>query len=769
MTGATSHPAPHTNPKIAREAWSSPLSRVLLACVALAAAWETHATTLIGIGVPALGVVLQALLWVVLYAGLVIALGSAGSGDATSVSRVSRRVGLALLLGLASAHLAKLAIWSALDPPGWYAYHYLRLLLAPALAAFWCVVLLPRQVRALAQAVRRRDALAPLPALVVLLVVAAALTSVSDLAFQLVRQGSAMQNRLGADVITWRAWLTTTAILLLVQALVYAVTSSAATAILLVAPIFATMVFATLVKIRFMHSAVQPFDLLTLPEFMPLFGAFFGTWAAIGSAIAIACWLVALVVVWRRARGRLSVARRLAMGATSVALLAALVVAFLPPRVLPAPLARHGDAMYAAVTTLGAPQSEHRDMVRKGGIVLNFLAELQSAFVNVPNDYSPARVAQVMRAYPAVAAPRRGGVSLVVYLVESFMDPNELGFTYTADPIPNLRTLRGEQIGGSAIVPRAFGGSANTEFELLTGMTNSFLPEGSIPYRQHVRTPMPALPRTLRDLGYATVAVQADPRYYYDRERVYPLVGFDRTVWLHEAKVPQADRGGWPSDEVLVDSVIAATSGAHPAFVFGFPSSTHSPYNAGTYASSKLDVTDAPNAAVRAEVQEYINAEQVADRAIGRLIAHYRSVPDSTIVAVFGDHLPPLSSGALARLTNTLSKLPAVEQTRETRRVPLLVWANFTLPHAEPTLSVNLLAPFLLERMGLPRTGLFAVTDSVRRAFPVVSACVESAEGRLWPRDGVPASLRGPIEDYRLVQYDLLLGRGYTNSVISDR
>jgi hypothetical protein len=63
--------------------------------------------------------------------------------------------------------------------------------------------------------------------------------------------------------------------------------------------------------------------------------------------------------------------------------------------------------------------------------------------------------------------------------------------------------------------------------------------------------------------------------------------------------------------------------------------------------------------------------------------------------------------------------------------------------------------------MGVARRGLFAVTDSVRRAFPVVSACVEGADGTLWPREGVPAALRGPIEDYRLVQYDLLLGRAY--------
>jgi hypothetical protein len=680
------------------------------------------------------------------------------------VFRVWRRLAIALLLGLASAYAVKRAIAPALEPPGWHSYHYLRLLLAPGLAAFWCVVLLPREVRALVRDLRRRESLAPLPALAVLLLVAAALASCSDLAFQLVRQGSAMQNRLGADVITWRAWLTTTVILLLVQALVYAVTSSAATAILLVVPIFATMVFATLVKIRFMHSAVQPLDLLTLPEFMPLFGAFFGTWAAIVSAVAIACWLVALVVVWRRTRGRLSAARRVAIGTTSFVLLAALVVAFLPPRVLPAPLARHSDALYTAVTALGAPEGEHRDMVRNSGIVLNFLAELQSAFVAVPSDYSAARVASVMRAYPVAAVPsteRRGGVSLVVYLVESFMDPDELGYRYTSDPIPNLRALRREQMGGWAIVPRAFGGSANTEFELLTGMTNSFLPEGSIPYRQHVRTPLPALARTLRGHGYATVAVQADPRYYYDRERVYPLLGFDRTVWLHEAKVPQADRGGWPSDEVLVDSVIAATSRSHPAFVFGFPSSTHSPYNVGTYASSALDVTDAPSAAVRAEVKEYINAERVADRAIGRLVEHFRSVSDSTVVVVFGDHLPPLSEAARERLSSRLAKLPEVEQARETRRVPLLVWANFTLPHSEPTLSVNLLPPFLLEQMAIAPTGLFAVTDSLRRVFPVVSAVVESADGRLWLRDDVPPALRGPIEDYRVIQYDLLLGRGY--------
>jgi len=120
---------------------------------------------------------------------------------------------------------------------------------------------------------------------------------------------------------------------------------------------------------------------------------------------------------------------------------------------------------------------------------------------------------------------------------------------------------------------------------------------------------------------------------------------------------------------------------------------------------------------------------------------------------------PPLI--ARVRLAERLAKLSEVEQTRETRRVPLLVWANFGLPHSEPTLSVNMIAPFVLERMGIARTGLFAVTDSLRRSVPVVSACIESVDGQLWPRDDVPPALRGPIEDYRVMQYDLLLGERY--------
>jgi len=185
------------------------------------------------------------------------------------------------------------------------------------------------------------------------------------------------------------------------------------------------------------------------------------------------------------------------------------------------------------------------------------------------------------------------------------MDPNDLGWRYTSDPIPNIRALGEAYTRGYSIVPERFGGSSNTEFEVLTGMTNFFLPEGSLPYRQYLKQPIPSLPRTLKSFGYTTTAIHADPKYYYDRERAYEQLSFDKVVWLSERpEVERAARGRWPADKAIVQDVIHESQAASPFFVFAFPSSTHSPYTFGTYKNSDLNVLDLPDGDTFGEVKE---------------------------------------------------------------------------------------------------------------------------------------------------------------------
>jgi hypothetical protein len=267
----------------------------------------------------------------------------------------------------------------------------------------------------------------------------------------------------------------------------------------------------------------------------------------------------------------------------------------------------------------------------------------------------------------------------------------------------------------------------------------------------------------LRSAGYTTTAIQPDPRHWYDRERIYPLLGFDQVIWLDEKPgIDRDTRVDWPTDHAVVEAVIAASRGPRPFFTFAFPSATHSPYHTGAYSGSDLDVINADATDKRGEVKEYVNAIHRADQAIGALVHHFRRRPDSTVIVVLGDHLPPLSEGARYTFTQRVSQASPAEQARLLHRVPLLIWANFALPRESQELSVNALPSFLLEKLAIPPTGFFAMAATIRRTMPVVGKYVTRSNGTVWSRDSLPVDLKALLHDYELLQYDLLLGKRYS-------
>jgi hypothetical protein len=532
-----------------------------------------------------------------------------------------------------------------------------------------------------------------------------------------------------------------------------------------VTPGYVLLAVATLIKIRYMQSAVQPVDLVRVPELLPFLRGFAGSGIVAATVAGGGLWIGALVVARRTRPSPISSGRRWVTGLLALALLLAFPVAYFRSTSVPDDVEASLPPADVLLSRFRVRGREFKEMARLRGVLVAFISGMPAAFATAPPGYTPAAVAAALSRYcPSGASqPPRARVNLILYLVESFMDPADLGLHFTADPIPNIRALRNAQIGGYAIVPEEFGGSANTEFEALTGMAMTFLPEGTSAYRVYLRQPVPSLPRALGGLGYVTTAIQPDPKHFFDRERAYRLLGFDNVVWLGDAPDVERDpRGWWPSDRAVVNAVIQATRGPKPVFVFAFPSATHFPYNSGTYGRTDLDVLDVPSPEARAEVREYINSLRVADRAIASLVEHFRGRPDSTIIAVLGDHLPPLPEGALRTFLSRESGQTKPERSRMRRRVPLLVWANFTLPHEERELSVHALPSYLLEKMGIAPPSLLGVSDAVLRRIPVLASYAQGSDGRMWPLDSLPDEERGLVDDYRLLQYDLLLGRQYS-------
>ena len=72
--------------------------------------------------------------------------------------------------------------------------------------------------------------------------------------------------------------------------------------------------------------------------------------------------------------------------------------------------------------------------------------------------------------------------------LESFFDPTEVEWLrFSEDPIPNLRKLFDEYSSGYFKVPSVGAGTANTEFEVLTGMSMRFFGPGEYPYKTYAK------------------------------------------------------------------------------------------------------------------------------------------------------------------------------------------------------------------------------------------------------------------------------------------
>ena len=74
--------------------------------------------------------------------------------------------------------------------------------------------------------------------------------------------------------------------------------------------------------------------------------------------------------------------------------------------------------------------------------------------------------------------------NVIMVQLEAFIDPNRLeGFTYSENPVPVFIERKENYTSGYLSVPAIGAGTANTEFEVLTGMSLDYCGPGEYPYK----------------------------------------------------------------------------------------------------------------------------------------------------------------------------------------------------------------------------------------------------------------------------------------------
>lgn len=397
-------------------------------------------------------------------------------------------------------------------------------------------------------------------------------------------------------------------------------------------------------------------------------------------------------------------------------------------------------------------------MTKYNGLAVTFTMDMAYVVVDKPSDYSVNSAKELLEQYSEETTKEEVEgeyPNIIVIMDEAFSDVSVLGeFDTNEDYMPFVRSmLNGAEntVSGYLNVSVCGGNTANTEFEFLTGDTMAFLPTGSIPYQQYIKRKVPSIAGYLSELGYDTYAQHPYYGSGWEREKVYPLLGFDKMNFV-EDYVPRTIVRQYVSDESDFGMIIRTfeqKEEGKPAFIFNVTMQNHGGYTS-EYDDFVNDVcaTEVDNQALN----QYLSLVRLTDEKLRELVEYFDNQEEDTIIVFFGDHQPSDSVVApIWKLNGKDSGSLSKEDSELRYMVPYFIWANYDIDEAQnEDTSVNYLGAKMLQYAGVPTSEYQNFLLELENYYPVISGVKiqESAE-----TDSDKKSAEEMMNKYKCLQY----------------
>ncbi|MEG0829492.1 MAG: LTA synthase family protein [Anaerovoracaceae bacterium] len=288
--------------------------------------------------------------------------------------------------------------------------------------------------------------------------------------------------------------------------------------------------------------------------------------------------------------------------------------------------------------------------------------------------------------------------NIIFLQLESFIDPLSVeGLSYSEDPIPNFRKMMKKYSSGYLTVPSVGAGTANTEFEALTGISLKFFGPGEYPYKSVLqKRTSESLPYDLGNLGYSSHAIHNHRGAFYGRNKVFSSLGFDTFTSLEYMNNVVKTQKSWAKDSLLIDQISdALNSTKNEDFIYTISVQGHGKYpTEKLIGNPKIKVTKAPNEATKWQYEYYVNQLYEMDLFVKELTQTLENYGENTVLVMYGDHLPALDMSEEQMKNNNLFQTQYV------------VWNNFDLKKEDKDLAAYQLSAQVLNQVDIHK-GLF--------------------------------------------------------------
>ncbi len=338
------------------------------------------------------------------------------------------------------------------------------------------------------------------------------------------------------------------------------------------------------------------------------------------------------------------------------------------------------------------------------GFVYSFSSSVVGRGMNKPTGYSQELVDAVLSTVDTEETDSELPNIIIVQL-ESFMDPYDYTFLeYSEDPTPTFHYLEETYSTGYVEVPVVGAGTANTEFEVLTGMSMEFFGLGEIPYKTILKTnSCESVASVLSAIGYGTHVVHNNGGNFYSRANAFSMMGFDTFICKEVIDIQEYTAlGNWATDACLVDEVERALDSTDSMdFVYTITVQSHGSYPTESILEDPvISVSGGETEEINNQWEYYMNQLYEVDQFMENLIAMLEERDEKTIVVFFGDHLPTmgLTSEDMASGSIYLTKY--------------VTWNNFDLEQETYDLTSYQLVAYTLDQVGIHEGTIFTYHQS---------------------------------------------------------
>ena len=351
--------------------------------------------------------------------------------------------------------------------------------------------------------------------------------------------------------------------------------------------------------------------------------------------------------------------------------------------------------------------------------------------ISAPRDYSEKEISRIEKSEENLPETKEGSHPNILFLqLESFFDPTLVNYLeLSEDPIPNFRKLMKEYSSGYYKVPSVGAGTANTEFESITGMSLHYFGPGEYPYKSILKeTTCESAPYVLKNLGYTAHAVHNNEANFYGRRSIFPNLGFDTFTSAEYMKDEnQKNPLGWTKDSVLTDEIVKCLDSTEgPDYVYTISVQGHGDYpSEPVLENPEITVSGAPTDELNNKWEYYVNQIHEMDNFVKELTDKLADYPEDVVLVMYGDHLPTMGL--------TVEDL----DNKYLFQTEYVMWDNFGLKKKNENLAAYQMAAEVMDRVGIHEGTIFKYHQARRNT-------------------------KNYQVDLETLQYDLLYGERYS-------